>query len=65
MWDKWIVRILAGWFIVGGAVTLLAPESMGRFARWFANNPLYMRLDGMLAIALGVWLALREYRGEA
>ena len=31
MWDKWIVRILAGWFIVGGALALLAPESIGRF----------------------------------
>ena len=65
MWDKWIVRLLAGWFIVGGALALLFPESMGRFAHWFANNPLYMRLDGMLGIALGIWLALKQYRGEA
>ena len=64
MWDKWVVRILAGVYIVGGVVTLLAPESMGRLARWFANNPLYMRLDGIAATALGVFLALREYREE-
>jgi hypothetical protein len=62
MWDKWIVRILAGAYIVGGAATLLAPESMARFTRWFANNPLYMRLDAIAVVGLGVFLAIREYR---
>ena len=28
--------------IVGGAVALLAPESMGKLGRWFADNPRYM-----------------------
>lgn len=64
MWDKWVMRLLAGVYIVGGAATLLAPESIGRFARWFASNPLYMRIDGMVGIALGVWLALRQYQEE-
>ena len=64
MWYKWIVRVLAAVYIVGGAATLLTPESMGRFARWFANNPLYIRLDGIVLIALGALLALREYREE-
>ena len=40
------------------------PESMGRLARWVADNPLYMRLDGMVGIALGLWLTLRQYREE-
>jgi hypothetical protein len=65
MWDKRIVRVLAGAYIGGGAATLLAPESMARFTRWFVNHPLYMRIDGLLVIALGVFLALREYREEA
>ena len=64
MWAKWVVRVLAGVYIVGGAATLLAPETMGRFTRWFGNHPLYMRLDGIAVIALGVLLALREYREE-
>jgi hypothetical protein len=58
------MRLLAILYIVGGAVALLVPESMGRFARWVADNPLYMRLDGMAGIALGLWLALRQYREE-
>jgi hypothetical protein len=62
MWTKRVVRGLAGVYIVGGAATLLAPATMGRFTRWFGNHPLYMRLDGIAVIALGVLLALREYR---
>jgi len=64
MWDKRIMRLLTILYIVGGAAALLAPESMGRFGRWVSDNPLYMRIDGMAGIALGVWLALREYRKE-
>ncbi len=61
---KWIVRVLAVLYIVGGAATLIAPESIGRFTRWFGNHPLLMRLDAVLVIALGTMLALREYREE-
>jgi len=61
---KWIVRVLAVLYIVGGAATLIAPETMGRFTRWFGNQPLLMRLDAVLVIALGTVLALREYREE-
>ena len=64
MWAKWIVRVLAALYIVGGAATLLAPESMGRFTRWFGDHPLLMRLDAVLVMALGALLALREYREE-
>jgi hypothetical protein len=62
MWDKWVVRVLAGVYIVGGVVTLLAPETMGKFTRWIGNQPRYMRLDAIAGIALGIVLAIREYR---
>jgi len=65
MWDKRIMRALAILYIVGGAAALVAPETMGRFGRWVADNPLYMRIDGIVGIALGIWLALRQYREEA
>ena len=68
MWAKWIVRYLAGVYIVGGVATLLAPESLARFTRWFGswfgNHPLYGRLWALLIVALGVLLGLREYREE-
>jgi len=32
-------------------------------ARFFAENPNYMRLLGASQIAFGLWLALRQYRG--
>ena len=64
MWDKTLMRLLAILYIVGGAATLLAPGSVGKLSRWFADNPRYMRLDGMLVIALGIWLALRHPREE-
>jgi len=57
-------RVLAGVYIVGEVATLLAPESMGRFTRWFGNHPRLMRLDAVLVMALGALLALREYREE-
>jgi hypothetical protein len=62
VWDKRIMRLLTILYVVGGAAALLAPESMGRFGRWVSDNPLYMRIDGMVGIALGAWLALRQYR---
>jgi hypothetical protein len=62
MWDRVTMRLLTILYLVGGVAALLAPESMGRFGRWVADNPRYMRVDGMVGIALGVWLALRQYR---
>ena len=50
--------------VVGGVVTLLAPEAMGRFTRWFGNRPHLMRLDAALVTALGALLVLKEYREE-
>ena len=56
-----------------GAIELLAPrehsllwevgpEGVRKVARFFAENPTYMRLLGASQIAFGVWLALRQYR---
>lgn len=38
------------------------PESARKVARFFADNPNHMRLLGAAQVALGVWLALRQYR---
>jgi hypothetical protein len=64
MWDKRMMRLLTIVYILGGAAALLAPESTGKFGRWIADNPRYMRLDGLLGIGLGIWLALREQPKE-
>jgi hypothetical protein len=56
-----------------GAIELLAPrehsllwevgpEGARKVARFFADNPNYMRFLGAAQIAFGVWLALRQYR---
>jgi len=41
----------------------IGPESTRKMARFFAENPNYMRLLGASQIAFGLWLALRQYRG--
>jgi hypothetical protein len=40
------------------------PESARKVARFFADNPNYMRLPGLTQIGFGVWLAFRQYREE-
>jgi transposase len=35
-----------------------------KVARFFADNPNYMRLLSLAQIAFGVWLASRQYREE-
>jgi uncharacterized protein YjeT (DUF2065 family) len=62
MWDKRMMRFLAIVYLVEGAAALLTPESMGKFTRWFADNPRYMRLGGIVGIALGLWLVLKQYQ---
>ena len=49
---------------LSGTAALIAPEIMARFTGWFVNQPLLMRLNGVLGTALGTVLALREYREE-
>jgi hypothetical protein len=55
---------LAVYAIVTGAAILLAPEHMGRLSRWFADNPRYLRLAGIVDIGLGIWLAKQQYQEE-
>ena len=40
----------------------VGPENVRKLARYFADNPNYMRLIGATQIAFGLWLALRQYR---
>ena len=40
----------------------VGPEGVRKLARYFAENPNYMRLIGAAQIAFGLWFALRQYR---
>jgi len=74
--DAWGRRIKETFAIItigDGAIELVAPrehsllweagpESTRKVARFFADNPGYMRLLGTSQIAFGLWLALRQYR---
>jgi hypothetical protein len=42
----------------------VGPEATRKIARFFAENPHYMRLLGAAQIAFGLWLALRQYRED-
>jgi len=64
MWDKWLIRLLAILYTVEGIAALVAPQSMSKFTQWFADSPRNMRLGGILAIALGISLALSQYQQE-
>jgi hypothetical protein len=78
MRDAWGRRIKETFAIISigdGAIELLAPkqhsllweagpESTRKVARFFADNPCYMRLLGAAQIAFGLWLALRQYRDD-
>jgi hypothetical protein len=56
------IQFLIAYIIVGGAAALLAPESMGKLGRWFADNPRYIRLVGLVDIGLGIWLSREQYQ---
>jgi len=72
-WGRRIKETFAIVAIGDGAIEVLSPkqhsllwevgpESTRKLARFFAENPAYMRLLGASQIALGLWLALRQYR---
>ncbi len=72
-WARRIKETVAVLAIGDGAIEVLAPiehsrlwvvgpEGVRKVARFFADNPRYMRLLGASQIAFGVWLALRQYR---
>jgi hypothetical protein len=73
MWKRRVKDLVALLLIGDGALTILSPRDRAllwrfgpeRFRKstgWQADHPFYMRLEGIASIALGVWLALRQYR---
>lgn len=44
---------------------LLGPKRVRKLSAWFAENPLYTRLGGIVETGLGLWLALRQYKEAA
>ena len=73
MWSRRLKETFAIVTIGDGIIEVIAPkehsllweygpESIRKVARFFADNPQYMRLLGASQIAFGVWLALRQYR---
>lgn len=59
------IRFLTAYIIVAGGAILFAPESMAKLSRWFADNPRYLRLSGLLDVGLGIWLAKEQYQAQA
>lgn len=73
MWSRRIKETFAITTIGDGLIELLAPKEHSRLwefgpervcdvARFFADNPILMRLLGAAQVALGLWLAFRQYR---
>ena len=72
-WGRRMKETFAIVAIGDGAIELLSPrehsllwevgpEGTRKIARYFADNPGYMRLLGAGQVAFGLWLALRQYR---
>jgi hypothetical protein len=75
VWSRRLKEIFDIITIGDGVIELLAPQqhsllwesgpaSARKIARFFADNPNYMRLLGLTQIGFGVWLAFRQYREE-
>ena len=75
MWPRRLKETFAVVTVGDGIIAFLAPrehsllweagpESARKLARFFADNPNYMRLLGATQVAFGVWLAFRQYREE-
>ncbi|HEX2742475.1 MAG TPA: hypothetical protein VHM69_18690 [Rubrobacter sp.] len=73
MWARRIKETFAILTIGDGMIELISPrehsllwefgpDSIRNVARFFADNPNLMRLLGILQVAFGLWLALRQYR---
>jgi hypothetical protein len=41
---------------------VVGPQSTRKIGMWFVEKPERMRVLGAAQVALGVWLALRQYR---
>ena len=75
MWSKRLKETFAITTIGDGVIAFLAPRqhsllwasgpaSARKIARFFADNPTYMRLLGLTQIAWGIWLATQQYSEE-
>ena len=75
MWSRRFKETFAIITVGDGIIALIAPrehsllwesgpEGARKVARFFADNPNYMRILGLAQISFGVWLALRQYREE-
>ncbi len=73
MWAKRVKELMASWLVGHGVLLLIAPrqrallwlfgpEGLRKLTLWYANHPTVMRLRGIGAIAIGIWLALRQYQ---
>jgi hypothetical protein len=73
LWTKRIKDLIAMVLVGDGVLTFIAarnrallwrfgPERLRKSTSWQANHPLYMRLEAIASIGIGVWLALRQYR---
>ena len=73
MWKSRLIEAFAIVTLGDGLIEFLAPreharlwvvgpESTRRVGMWFAEKPDRMRVLGAVQVALGVWLALRQYR---
>jgi hypothetical protein len=73
VWPRRLKETFAVITIGDGAIELIAPKEHSllwesgpqgarKVARFFADNPSYMRLLGLAQLGFGVWLALRQYR---
>ena len=75
MWSRRLKETFAVITIGDGVIELIAPrqhsllwasgpESARKVARFFADNPNYMRLPGLTQIGFGVCLDFKQYREE-
>jgi hypothetical protein len=73
LWAKRIKDLIAMLLVGDGVLTLVGarqrallwrfgPQRLRKSTDWQADHPLYVRLEGIASIGIGVWLALRQYR---
>jgi hypothetical protein len=73
VWKRRLIEAFAIVTLGDGLIELLAPEEHARLwvvgpkstrkiGMWFVEKPDRMRVLGAAQVALGVWLALRQYR---